>query len=124
MKKVLSLVVFLTLVFVGCNRQYVNDEDAAVEEDTTVSEKCIVRIIGNIDVDISGTYEQFIGKKARYDIVVNNTGGKTLSDIEVVYIIPENVNIIDAGGADFDDAELRAAWQDLKEAGCLESAFA
>lgn len=24
----------------------------------------------------------------------------------------------------FDDAELRAAWQDLKEAGCLESAFA
>jgi uncharacterized repeat protein (TIGR01451 family) len=94
MKRVLSLVLFLMVVLVGCKGQRV-EQDIIVEDDGAVVEKCVVRLIPDVEVDISGDYEQFVGKEADYTITVTNTGAKVLEDVKVEYLIPENIDVVE-----------------------------
>lgn len=49
-----------------------------------------------ISVAKSGTKEQFVNKRATYDIVVKNTGDTTLTNVQIIDYLPESYRVVDA----------------------------
>ena len=77
-----------------CNQAIVTASNAP----EAVAEACTLVVEANIDVTLSGTHEQFIGKEAEYTITVTNTGDTQLDNICVTDEVSPYTSFVNDGG--------------------------
>jgi len=68
-----------------------------------------VRVPG-IEIEKTGTTEQFAGKQAQYEITVRNAGETTLRNVQVVDTLPVEYRLINAGGGSYNETEKTITW--------------
>ena len=78
-----------------CNNAVVKSSNAG----TDTAEACTVVVQELIEITKQGPKEQFLGKKARYNIVVTNLGDTTLTNVVVADHTPAATDIVTAGNA-------------------------
>lgn len=84
--------------------------DNVLEDEDDQSEVPIMVRVPGLEVEKSGTREQFAGKRAEYDIVVRNSGETTLRNVIVTDTLPSEYRLVDADGGNFDEATSTITW--------------
>lgn len=84
--------------------------DNVIEDSDDRSEAPIIVRVPGLEVEKTGTTEQFAGKRARYQITVRNAGETTLRDVEVVDTLPEEYRLINSDGGFHDDEASTITW--------------
>jgi uncharacterized repeat protein (TIGR01451 family) len=78
-----------------CNVAVASSSNAESAQD----DACVVVVEAGLEVTKEGTPMQFVGKKASYQIVVENTGDMALSDVVVTDTVPAQNKLLTAPGA-------------------------
>ncbi len=81
-----------------------------IEDSDDRSEAPILVRVPGLEVEKTGTTEQFAGKRARYQITVRNSGETTLRNVEVVDTLPEEYRLVNADGGLHDKEAKTITW--------------
>lgn len=91
------------------NTVVVRGDNVIKDSDDESDVPIMVRVPG-LEVEKSGTREQFAGKNADYEIVVRNSGETTLRGVVVTDTLPSEYRLVDADGGNFDETTSTITW--------------
>lgn len=97
--------------------------DNVIESDDHRSEAGITVRVPGIEVEKTGTSQQFAGKRADYEITVRNAGETTLRNVSVVDTLPAEYRLVSAGGGSYNEQARTITWNISSLAAGAERTF-
>jgi uncharacterized repeat protein (TIGR01451 family) len=84
--------------------------DNVVEDENDQDTAQILVLIPGLEVEKTGTQEQFTGKRAQYEIAVENVGETQLRDVIVTDTLPMEYELLQSDGGNYDAENGTVTW--------------